>query len=118
MAGTPSDVRTLYVTFPNDAEASEICRTLVKEGLIACANAFPIWSVFQWEGKMEQPREVAALLKTTTRSIPRLQRRIVELHSYDIPCIIVWGPEEGLPEYLAWVRQSVDGARKDPRKGP
>lgn len=78
---------TLYVTFPDRKAAQRICRTLVEERLAACANIFPVGSVYRWKRKVEVASEVAAFLKTTRVLTKKVQRRIVELHPYEIPCI-------------------------------
>ncbi len=116
MVEEPEGVRTLYVTFPSEEQARTICSTLVKEGLAACANVFPVWSVYRWKGVVEGHGESAALLKTTAAGVPALEGRIVELHPYETPCIVASGPEGAFDPYRAWVEQSVTPGRR-PRGG-
>ena len=56
---------------------------------------------------METANESLLLIKTTVRRYPMLERRLRELHPYEVPEIIAVPIERGLPAYLAWVRDSV-----------
>lgn len=101
----------VYVTFRNSEEARRICRALVRERLVACANVFPVTSAFRWKGKIVQRKEVSALLKTTEDLFPAIARRVKLLHSYDVPCILAWPMTSGNPRYLSWVQDSTHASR-------
>ena len=82
---------TVYATFASDEEARRIARTLVEEGLAACANILgPCHSVYRWCGDVEEAREVAALFKTRTDRASDLIDRLAHLHSYEVPAAVVW----------------------------
>lgn len=103
-----TDAVVVLVTGP-DAEALEaLCRTLVEEGRIACANILPgVRSLFRWEGEVARETEALAILKTSGERTGALQRRVLELHPYDIPEFLVLPVREGSEEYLAWLRSSL-----------
>ena len=86
-------------------EAKFIGRTLVKERLVACANIFPITSIYNWEG-MQENEEVVLLVKTTTENVKKIEQRVKELHSYEIPCMISL-VIDGYGEYLNWINREV-----------
>ena len=86
-------------------EAKFIGRTLVKERLVACANMFPITSIYHWDG-LQENEEVVLLVKTTTEKVKKIEQRVKELHSYDVPCIISLAID-GSDEYLAWIKREV-----------
>ncbi len=88
-------------------EARRISRALVEERLVACANSWPITSVFRWEGALEQSAEAATLCKTRTALVPAVVRRVKELHSYEVPGITSWKIDEGWADYLDWVRRET-----------
>jgi len=44
----------IYITAGDMAEARKIGRTLVEERLAACANIFPITSIFRWKGNIDE----------------------------------------------------------------
>jgi periplasmic divalent cation tolerance protein len=105
-----SAIATVYATFADEEEAARIARTLVEEGLAACANIIgPCRSIYRWQGGIEDAREVAALFKTTAEGADALIARLAELHSYDVPAAIVWPIDAAHEAYAAWVTESVRG---------
>lgn len=103
-----TDIATVYSTFPTEEEAVRIARTLVEEGLAACANILgPCRSIYAWQGETEDSKEVAALFKTTADGTEALIARLAELHSYDVPAAVAWPIVAAHPPYAEWVIQSV-----------
>lgn len=78
---------TVYVTFKNKAEAKKIANALLKKKLIACATFMPIESSFWWKGKIDNAKEVAALLTTKDVNWNKIKNEIKKMHSYEVPCI-------------------------------
>ncbi|MDD2778287.1 MAG: divalent-cation tolerance protein CutA [Methanocellales archaeon] len=95
----------IYITTSSLGEARFIGRTLVEERLVACANIFPITSIYHWDG-LQENEEGALLVKTTTEKVKIIERRIKELHSYDVPCIISL-VIDGSEDYLAWIKKEL-----------
>ena len=94
-------------TFPTEDQAREAARTLVEEGLIACANVLPpVRSIYRWQGAVCDEAEAIALLKCPAGGYPALERRLRELHPYELPEILAFEPVAGLTEYLAWADQA------------
>jgi periplasmic divalent cation tolerance protein len=52
-------------------------------------------------------QEWLLIMKTRTSLIASLRDRIRELHSYEIPEIIAFPIDQGLPEYLNWVLENT-----------
>jgi periplasmic divalent cation tolerance protein len=102
------ELRSVFITAKDAAEARSICRMLVEEKLIACANYFPINSIYRWKGAVEESAEVAIIAKTRTALMERLIQRVKELHSYEVPCVVSWKIEEGNPDYLQWIKESTE----------
>jgi periplasmic divalent cation tolerance protein len=101
-------VVTVYAVFADPAEAQRIGMTIVEEKLAACVNILqPCRSIYRWEGAIETATETPALFKTTADKADAIIARITELHSYEVPAIVVW-PIERLPEsYAEWVEKNV-----------
>jgi periplasmic divalent cation tolerance protein len=99
---------SVYVTCSSQAEAELIGRTLVEERLAACANVLPgVTSIYRWQGDLHEDAEVAALLKTRAELFPALERRLRELHAYEVPCIVAWPLQAASEPYARWVREQT-----------
>ncbi len=98
------DLCLCYVTCGSKAEALAIGRTLVERRLAACANILDgLTSVYRWEGEVHTDPEALLLLKTRRDLVESLVDAVVELHSYDCPCVTVLPITGGHPDYLEWV---------------
>jgi periplasmic divalent cation tolerance protein len=108
-------VRVALVTTPDVKSAEAIGGAVVEEGLAACANVMPgVTSVYRWRGEVHRDDEVLVILKTTDERATELTRRIVALHPYEVPEVVVIEAVGGHAPYLDWVRDetgSVNGER-------
>jgi periplasmic divalent cation tolerance protein len=101
-------VVTVYATFTYPGQAQTIGMTAVEERLAACVNILqPCRSIYRWEGRVETATETPALFKTTTDKADALISRIKELHSYDIPAIVVWPIERLSADFGDWVEDNT-----------
>lgn len=99
---------SVYAIFANADEATRIGRMVVEERLAACINILgPCHSIYRWQGAVESAEEVPAILKTTSARADTLIARIAALHSYDVPCIVVWPVDKLLVGYAEWVEGSI-----------
>lgn len=99
------DVVSIYVTVGSRDEACRIARILVAEKLVACANVFdPVTSVFRWNNAVEEEAESVLIAKTPADSVDRVKARLLEIHPYECPCVVVWPIVDGHEPYLEWVR--------------
>lgn len=98
----------VLVTAATEEEAVRIGRGVVEARLAACANVLPgIRSIFPWEGKISDEREVLLLLKTRSDLFDRVAEAVKGLHSYQVPEILGLPIEAGSTDYLAWIREST-----------
>lgn len=89
---------------PDGEQAATLARTLLEEGLIACANiTAPVRSVYRWEGKMCDEQEVLVVMKTAVARFEALEARILSLHSYSVPEVLRLDVAQGHQAYLQWV---------------
>jgi periplasmic divalent cation tolerance protein len=104
-----NDPQIVLCTVPDDATARQIASTLVAEQLAACVNIIPgITSVYRWKGAIETATELLLIIKTTAAVYTRLQDRIRALHPYELPEVIAVTLDHGLPDYLAWIKTSLE----------
>ena len=97
----------IYITAGSMDEAKSIGRTLVEERLAACANIFPINSIFRWKDNIEEAGEFGTIIKTKTDRVKDVEKRVKQLHSYEVPCIVSFKIGSGSEEYLKWIGESV-----------
>lgn len=101
-------VSIIYTTTGTIDEARKIAQVLVSEKLAACVHIIPtIESFYRWKGKIEKAEECVLLVKTTERNVERTIHTIKNLHSYELPEILVLPPVGGLKEYLAYVEDET-----------
>ena len=96
---------TIYTTTSTKEEAKKIAIALVKKKIIACANIFPIESVYEWKGKLNDESEFAVIMKTL-KPFETVEREIKLIHSYDVPLIECWKTEAN-KEYLKWMKEKT-----------
>ena len=97
---------SVFVTTSSRQEAENIARVAVEENHAACANILPaIHSLYRWKGRVEEAQECALILKTTAEKFDLLQRRIIEIHSYECPCIVATEIVAGSEEFLNWIKE-------------
>ena len=95
-------------TCPDSETAGRIAADLVERRLAACVQVLPgLQSYFHWDGKVDCEEEHLLLIKTSSASYPALERRIRELHPYQLPEIIGVPVSKGLPGYLSWINDNT-----------
>ena len=98
----------VFITVGSGGEGERLARALVDERLAACVNRIgPVQSVYRWEGKVEQSEEEMLIVKTRNELFPALEKRVRELHSYDVPEIIALPLIQGNEAYLTWLAEQV-----------
>jgi periplasmic divalent cation tolerance protein len=103
-----TDKRIVLTTASSEAEAAKIARQMVERGLAACVNIVPqVTSVYRWKDKVEESREWLLMIKTTAGIFGQVRQAIADLHSYELPECICLTIEDGSPDYLQWIAESV-----------
>jgi len=104
-----TDKRIVLTTFASHEEARKIALGLVERRVAACVNIVTkIESIYRWQGKVEESKEVLLIIKTTEAAAARVKDAILEMHSYELPECIVISITDGSESYLKWIAESVD----------
>ena len=99
-----SQVRVVLVTVPDVDAGVVLARRVVGERLAACGNVIPgLTSVYRWGGELQEDSEALVLFKTTENAVSELERRVMELHPYDVPEFLALPLTSGHMPYLKWV---------------
>ena len=108
MPDSPPAARVVLTTAADAEEANRLGRTLVEEGLVACATLIPsVRSIYRWRGAVEEATETLLLLKTAPDQLGALEVRLHALHSYKTPEFLVLPVESGSPGYLEWLQNGL-----------
>jgi periplasmic divalent cation tolerance protein len=100
--------RVVFTTANSVEQARTMANTLVQRKLAACVNVLPsMSSIYQWKGEVAEAEEFLVLIKTTEAAFDRVYQTIRELHSYETPECIALPIDQGNPDYLKWIEESV-----------
>ena len=103
-----TDKRIVLTTAGSEEEAQKISHQLVERRIAACVNTVPyVTSIYRWQGKVEEGSEWLLVIKTTAELFGHVRHAIAELHSYELPECICLTVEDGAPNYLEWIADSV-----------
>jgi len=82
-------ISLVYITFDKKEEADSLCNLLVKERLVAGVHLYPIEAIFHWKQEVVHRGEYIAVVQSSIKLWPTLRDRIEELHSFEVPCIMM-----------------------------
>jgi periplasmic divalent cation tolerance protein len=89
-------------------DAERVATSLVEERLAACVNIVPgVVSIYRWKGNVEQEPELLLVIKTLAERVDALKARLLELHPYELPEVVVIPIGGGHGAYLEWIAQQV-----------
>ena len=99
-----AEIALIYAVFPTAGEGHDVCRKLIQERLVACANRLPmVISHFRWEGEIEAREEHPVIFKTSAENADAAMARIAKLHRYEVPAIIRLSTEAAYAPFAEWV---------------
>lgn len=99
----------IIITTSTKQEAQRIVNNLLTKKLIACGNIIgPIYSSYWWKDEIEQNEEFLILAKSKKSLYKKVEKKILQLHSYETPEILVLPIVEGSRSYLDWILNSVN----------
>jgi len=106
-----AEVRLILSTVDSEETARTLATGLVGDRLAACVTIVPaVQSVYRWQGAVESAGECLLLIKTGATVVEPLLAALAERHPYSVPEALVLAVDNGLPDYLAWVAESVGDA--------
>lgn len=92
----------------DDREVAErLARSAVERRVAACVRIHAVESVYRWKGEIEKAAEFVVELKTTAARREAAEALIRELHTYELPEILVRPILGGSSTYLDWVADEV-----------
>jgi periplasmic divalent cation tolerance protein len=81
---------------------------LLERRLVACGTLLPgARSLYRWQGKVADEREVVVMLKTRSARLASLQSAFGDLHPYKVPELLALPVSAGLDKYLEWINSET-----------
>lgn len=93
----------VLTTFGSKENADKVINAVIEYKLAACAQTINIGSHYIWKEKVCHEQEILVLFKTSWDLYDKLEAKIKELHTYEIPEIIAIDIKDGLKSYLDWI---------------
>ena len=97
----------ILITCGDRSEAGEIGRRLVDEGFAAGVQLVPIDSVYRWQGDVVEGKEWLLIVKTRKDRFGSIEALVEDLHSYQVPPILMIDIAAAGGPYLDWIDETV-----------
>ncbi len=95
-----------YTTFAKLKDAKRVCRLLLNDKVIACANIVESCvSLYTFENKNFEESECLVFLKSTMSKEKLLLKNLRKLHPYKVPTIAKITMDQKNPDYLKWMKE-------------
>ena len=99
---------TIFTTCGSEETALTIAAAVVDQGFAACVNILPsIKSYYYYKGGTHLDEEVMLMIKTSRDQFDNVAKVITELHTYEIPEILMVPVEACSDGFLEWIEESV-----------
>lgn len=97
-----------FSTCPDEAAGRRIAEALISEKLAGCVNRISgVRSSYVWDGQLQDDGEILLIIKSTASQASNLERRLKELHPYELPEFVIAHVDGGNEQYLDWIRRNV-----------
>ena len=97
--------KLIYLVITTEVDknrAFSIANVLLLEKLVPCVSFKNIESHFWWGGEINKSEEVQLIIKCKQENINHVCKKILELHSYEVPEIICL-PVSANKDYYFWL---------------
>jgi periplasmic divalent cation tolerance protein len=101
-----SDFVMVFSSAGSQIEANHIAETLIEKKLAACVSILPgVTSHYCWKDNRESSYEVTIMIKSLRSKFEDLKKEIIELHSFEVPEILMVPVLDGSKDYLSWLKE-------------
>lgn len=103
-----TDACVIFTTCGSEETALTIAAALVDQGHAVCVNLLPgLKSYYYYMGSTHLDEEVLLMIKSTRDRFEDVSKVISELHTYEVPEVLMFQVEAGSPAFLDWIRQPI-----------
>ncbi len=108
------DACAVLTTCGSEETALTIAAALVDQGFAACVNIVPgLKSYYYYKGGTYLDEEVLLIIKTVKDQFENVSQVITDLHTYEIPEILMFQAEAGSGPFLDWIQGAVSRQVRD-----
>lgn len=100
----------VLVTCGSEDEARSIARHLVENRLAAGVQIMPISSIYTWKGQIVEDQEHLLICKTQKSLYNSIESAVSEIHSYEVPPLLMLEIDRASEPYLAWIGANIGKA--------
>ncbi len=94
-------------TYAKMIEAKKLAKILLTKKLAACIQFSKIESLYSWNNKIIQEKEILVEIKTTKKLYNKIEKEILKNHSYKLPQIIAIEIKNGEEGYFKWIEENL-----------
>ena len=100
------EVLVIITTESSKTNASQLAKLLVKNKLAACVSIKEIFSVYPWDGDIEETKEFEITIKSKPEFKDDLIDYLHKISTYDVPQIIYKKYESEI-KYFDWLNKII-----------
>ena len=100
-----TEILLLITTESNSEIAKNMAKLLIQKKLAACVSLKEIYSIYEWEGEIEETKEIEITIKSKPEFKNNLIVFLQKMTSYNVPQII-YKKFNSEKKYLNWLNKS------------
>ncbi|WOI53376.1 divalent-cation tolerance protein CutA [Parvularcula sp. LCG005] len=101
------EIAIVQTTVASREVADTMARVLIEEQFAVCVHLTEINSVYLWDGEIQRDAEIRCEFKTTVEHLSALVERLIEIHPYDEPEILILSPVATSDGYARYVSENL-----------
>lgn len=100
-----SDYCIISTATDSKENADAMTQILLEKNLVACVQSTIIQSTYRWEGNITESEEILLQMKSKRSLFDKIRTEIEQLHTYDVPEIIMIPLAGANTSYLRWIEE-------------
>ncbi|HEY8348329.1 MAG TPA: divalent-cation tolerance protein CutA [Clostridia bacterium] len=97
----------VLTTFESEQQAKPVIDGILNCKLAACVQEIKIKSHYTWKNELHHDDEILVMFKTRKELYPELEKKLLEIHPYETPEILLIDAEKGSAAYLSWIDEQT-----------
>ena len=102
-----TNICLVLTTCGSDATARAMAQDLVDCGLAASVSLQPVHTYFRFDGQTLEETEVQLLVLTTIERYGEIEERILRLHTYEVPDVVMIHADACSMAASTWISSST-----------